>query len=173
MGGLSGTVTTAQTVNLDPVALGVSSDRIGAADLTDVQWWLQIYTSLGATAVNATVNVNYTDTTSGNLTVVALGATPRADRLYPLDQLAAAGKVIAKINSVTLSASTLSAGNFGFCCTRVRAVSNPPIANLQLIQDWAQLGLPVIHNDSCLTLNMLCTTTSTGVQTGGGKIIHG
>lgn len=173
MGGLNGTLTTAQTVNLDPVALGVSSDRLGASDLTDVQWWLEIYTALGATGVNATVNVDYTDTSSGNLTVIALGATPRQGRLYPLNALTASNKVIAKINSVTLSATTGTAGNFGFSCTRNRTAVSMPAANFNGIFDWAGLGLPVIHNDSCLTLTMLCSTTSTGTIRGGGKIAHG
>ena len=173
MGGLSGTVTTAQTVNLDPVALGVSADRYGAADLTDIQWWLEIYTALGATGVNATVNVDYTDATSGNLTVIALGATPRQGRIYPLNSLAAAGKVIEKINSVTLSATTGTAGDFGFSCTRNRTSVAMPVANFQTTSDWAQLGLPAIANDSCLMFTMLCSTTSTGTIRGGGKIAHG
>lgn len=173
MGGLSGTVTTAQTVNLDPVALGVSSDRYGAADLTDIQWWLEIYTALGATGVNATVNVDYTDSTSGNLTVIALGATPRQGRIYPLNTLAAAGKVIADINSVTLSATTGTAGDFGFSCTRNRTSVSMPVANFQTTADWAQIGLPAIANDACLMFTMLCSTTSTGTIRGGGKIVHG
>ena len=173
MGGLSGTSITAQTVNLDPVALGVSADRYGAADLTDIQWWLEIYTALGATGVNATVNVDYTDASSGNLSVIALGGTPRQGRIYPLNALAAAGKVIEKINSVTLSATTGTVGDFGFSCTRNRTAVAMPVANFQTTADWAQLGLPTIANDSCLMFTMLCSTTSTGTIRGGGKIAHG
>lgn len=172
-GGLNGTLTTSQTVNLDPVALGVSADRYGSADLSDIQWWLEIYTALGATNVNATVNVDYTDTSSGNLTVIALGATPRQGRIYPLNALAASGKIIAKINSVTLSATTGAAGDFGFSCTRNRTSVSMPVANFQTTADWAQLGLPAIANDSCLTFTVLCSTTSTGTIRGGGKIAHG
>lgn len=173
MGGLNGTLTTSQTVNLDPVALGVSSDRYGAADLTDIQWWLEIYTALGATNVNATVNVDYTDTSSGNLTVLALGATPRLGRIYPLNAIAATGKIISKINNVTLSATTGAAGDFGFSCTRNRTSVSMPVANFQTTADWAQLGLPSIANDSCLMFTVLCSTTSTGTIRGGGKIVHG
>lgn len=173
MGGLSGTSATAQTVNLDPLTLGVSSARYGSADLSDIQWWLEIYTSLGATGVNATVNVTYTDTTSGNLTAIALGATPRQGRLYPLNGLTTSGKIIEKINNVTLSATTGTVGNFGFCCTRNRSSVSMPLANYQSVYDWAQLGLPQIFNDSCLMFTMLCSTTSTGTLRGGGKIAHG
>ena len=173
MGGLNGTLTTGQTVNLDPVALGVSAARYGNSDLSDIQWWLEVYTQMGASGVNATINVDYTDNTSGNLTVLALGATPRQGRIYPLNALADPGKVIEKINTVTLSGSTGTAGDFGFCCTRTRTNINPPIANYQMVQDWAQLGLPEIANDSCLMFNVLCSTSSTGTLRGGGKIAHG
>lgn len=173
MGGLSGTSTTGQTVNLDPVALSVPASRYGSADLSDIQWWLEIYTALGSTGVNATINVDYTDSTTGNLTVLALGASPRQGRIYPLNALADAGKIIEKINTVTLSATTGAVGDFGFSCMRTRTNINPPIANYQMVQDWAQLGLPEIANDSCLMFTMLCSTTSTGTLRGGGKIAHG
>ena len=174
MGGLNGTLLTAQTVNLDPMALGLSTDRRGSSDLSDIQWWLEIYDALGATGVNATVNVDYTDgTLNQNLTAIALGATPRQGRIYPLNSLAAAGKIIAKVNTVQLSASTGTAGNFGFSCTRNRTSVSMPVANFQGTFDWAQLGLPQIFNNSCLMFTMLCTTTSTGTLRGGGKIAHG
>lgn len=173
MGGLNGTLTTGQTVNLDPVALGVSSDRYGAANLADIQWWLEIYTDLGATVVNATVNVDYTDASSGNLTVISLGGTPRRGRIHPLNVLAAAGKIIKKINNVTLSATTGTAGDFGFSCSRNLTAVSMPVANFQTTSDWAQLGLPAIANDACLMFTTLCSATTTGTIRGGGKIAHG
>ena len=71
MGGLSGTVTTAQTVNLDldaNLATDDLADRIGDSNYSDVQWWLEWYTATGATNTSVTVNVTYNDGTSGNLT---------------------------------------------------------------------------------------------------------
>jgi hypothetical protein len=103
----------------------------------------------------------------------SLGATPRQGRLYPLNGLTASGKIIEKINNVTLSATTGTVGNFGFSCTRNRTSVSMPVANYQGTFDWAQLGLPTIANDSCLMFTMLCTTTSTGTLRGGGKIAHG
>ena len=50
MGGLSGTVTTSQGA-LSLVTTDPGADRRGAADYSDVQWWLEIYTALGATVV--------------------------------------------------------------------------------------------------------------------------
>lgn len=171
MSGLSGTVTTAQGA-LSLVTSNPGAGRLGDANYSDVRWWLEIYTALGATGVNATVNVTYNDDTTGNLTAVALGATPRQGRLYPLVS-AVAGKFIKAVNSVTLSATTGTAGNFGITATRPRTSVSAPLLNKTETFDWAQLGLPNVPNDSCLMMLMLCGTTSTGIVRGSAKIAHG
>lgn len=177
MGGLSGTAVTAQTVNLD-VSLGADNlpARIGSANCSEIQWWLEVYTAMGATGVNATVNVTYDDDSTGSLLAFALGATPRAGRMYPLNSLlpaAAAGRYIKKIDTVTLSATTGTAGNFGFTATRPRMTLPLALANKSEFFDWAQLGLPDIANSACLSLIALCSTTTTGTIRGGAKIAHG
>ena len=178
MGGLVGNVTTAQTVNLN--LNGVTADnmveRKGDANFSDVQWWAEWYTDTGATASNATVAVTYNDGTTGSLTTFAAGGTVRAGRMIPLNNLipaAAAGKFIRSIDTVTLSASTGTAGSFGFTATRPRMTMPLLLANKMEAFDWAQLGLPEIFNSSCLSLIELCSTTSTGTVRGGGKIAHG
>lgn len=171
MGGLSGTVTTAQGA-LSLITTDPGADRRGDANYSDVQWWLEIFTALGATGVNATVNVTYDDASSGNLAAIALGATPRQGRLYPLVP-AVAGRFIRAVNSVTLSATTGTAGNFGIVATRPRTSVAMPLLNKTETFDWADLGLPIVPNDSCLQMIMLCGTTSTGTVRGQGKIAHG
>jgi hypothetical protein len=179
MGGLVGNITTSQTVNLDLDA-NIASDnlaaRIGDSNYSDVQWWMEWYTDTGATASNATINVTYNDGTSGDLTVQAVGGTSRAGRMFPLNTLvpaAASGKFIRDINTVILSASTGTAGNFGFTCTRYRAANFLPLANSRFPADWAQLGLPEIPNESCLWPIQIAGTTSTGIVRATGKIVHG
>lgn len=135
-----------------------------------------MYTDGGATASNATVNVTYHDNTSGNLTVIPVGGTLRAGRmiaLTPFIPVADQGKFIRSINSVTLSASTTVAGNFGFTATRPRTATSLPLANKTETFDWAALGFPEVPNDACLQLVMLTSTTTTGTLRGGGKITHG
>jgi len=178
MGGLNATLLTAQTVSLN--LNGVTADnmvaRIGDANFSDVQWWAEWYTDTGATASNATIAVTYNDGSSGNLTVVAVGGTVRAGRMIPLNNLipaAAAGKFIRSIDTVTLSASTATAGNFGFTASRPRMTMPLLLANKMEIFDWAQLGFPEIFNSSCLWPIELCSTTTTGTVRGGGKIPHG
>ena len=179
MGGLNGTLTTAQTVGIDLSTLLSTSNvgvRIGDANYSDVQWWLEWYTATGATAATATVAVTYDDGTSGNLTAISLAATRPAGFMVSLNALipaASSGKYIRAVNTVTLSATTGVAGNFGVTATRIRMASMCPVANLKTISNWADLGFPEIGNSACLFPVVLTSTTSSGTLRGGGKIIHG
>lgn len=179
MGGLNGTLATAQTANVD-VHANIASDnltaRIGSSDYGDIMWWLEWYTDTGGTAVTATVNVTYNDDSSGNLTAISLAATRRASLMIPLNGFipsADSGKYIRDVNTVTLSATTGTAGSFGVTATRYRAALYKPVANARFTADWAGLGLPEIPNTSCLMLIQLAGTTSTGTVRATGKIIHG
>lgn len=179
MGGLNGTLTTAQSVNLDLNTL-LATDNIdtrkGDANYSDVQWWLEWYTATGGTIVTATIVVTYNDGTTGNLNALSLAATRPASHMIPLNSLipsAQSGKFIRGIVSVTLSATTGTAGNFGVTVTRPRMTLSSPFANFKFIADWAQLGLPEIYNSSAIFPIVLTSTTSTGTVRGGGKIAHG
>ena len=179
MGGLVGNVAAAQTANLDVsanLATNNLDERKGDANFSDIQWWLEWYTDTGATAVTATVNVTYNDGTTANLTGVSLAATRRASFMQPLNGLipaADSGKYIRDVNTVTLSATTGTAGSFGVTATRPRMTLPLLLANKMEVFDWAQLGLPEIFNSSCLFPIQLASTTTTGTVRGGGKIIHG
>lgn len=179
MGGLNGTLATAQTVNVDLDAIGATDNvavRKGDSNYSDVQWWLEWYTDTGATVVTATVNVTFNDGTSNNLTAVSLAATRRASFMQPLNSLiqaADSGKYIRDVNTVTLSATTAAAGNFGVTATRYRGSIYTPVANARFKEDWASLGLPEIPNESCLFAIMLPGTTNTGILRATGKIAHG
>jgi hypothetical protein len=179
MGGLSGTVTTAQTVGLDVsanLATANLDNRKGDSNYSDIQWWLEWYTATGATAVTVTVNVTYNDASTGNLTAISLAATRPASFMQPLNSYipaASSGKYIRAVNSVTLSATTATAGSFGITATKPRTALPTNIANKTEVADWAQCGLPEIPNSSCLQLLVLTSTTSSGTVRGGGKIVHG
>ena len=179
MGGLSGIVITSQTVGLNLFANTGTSNlaaRDGDASFSEVQWWLEVYTDMGATASNATITVTYNDATTGALTLVAVGGTLRAGRMIPLNPLipaAAAGKYIRNINTVILSASTGTAGNFGFTCTRPRASLYCPVSQAVFGKDWAGLGLADIQNSACLFPIVLAAATTTGTVRAIGKLAHG
>lgn len=172
MGGLDGTVITptAQTVNVDISSL--AGTRC-AADYSDVRWWLEIYTDIGTTARTATVA--YTDSGGGSrTTTVAIGgASPlnQDSRCFPIIPGAATPLPIKSVQSVTLDASTGTAGSFGVTATGdIAPLSLPPVANYSDLYDWARLGAPTVHADACLTFVMLCTTTSTGLLIGSVAI---
>lgn len=179
MGGLVGNVTTAQTVGLDLSTL-LASDNIdvrkGDANYSDVQWWLEWYADTGSTASTATVNVTYDDGSSGNLTGISLAATRRGSQMFPLNSsipAADSGKYIRDVNTVTLSASTGTAGNFGVTATRYRAGVYLPVGNQRFTSDWAQLGLPEIPNESCLFLIQMAAQAQPGTVRTTGKVVHG
>jgi hypothetical protein len=179
MAGLNGTLLTSQTVNLDLHA-NLANDNLdarkGDANYSDVQWWIEWYADTGATASNATINVTYNDGTSGNLTLINIGGTVRISRMIPINSLIPAvdsGKYIRDINTVTLSASTGTAGNFGFTCTRFRSSIYKPLANVRWTNDWQELGVPEIANESCLFAVQIAGTTSTGSIRATGKLAHG
>ena len=178
MGGLNGLLTTAQTVGLD--FNGVTADnmveRIGDANYSDIQWWLEWYADTGATAATATVAVTYNDGSTGNLNGVTLAVSRRASFMQPLNGLipaGVAGKFIRAVNTVTLSASTGAAGNFGVTATRLRGTLFMPIANAKFSADWANLPINTIPNSACPFIAVLASTTITGTLRGGGKIAHG
>lgn len=179
MGGLNGTLTTAQTVNVDLNAIGATDNvatRKGDSNYSDVQWWLEWYTDTGATVVTATVNVTFNDGTSANLTGVSLAATRRASVMIPLNSLiqaADSGKYIRDVNTVQLSATTGTVGNFGVTATRYRGSVFAPITNARYKENWAGLGAPEIPNESCLMALVIAGATNTGATRATGKLAHG
>lgn len=179
LGGLNGTLATAQAASVDLSANLANSNlaaRIGDPNYSDVQWWLEWYTDTGATATTVTVNVTYNDGTTGSLTAASLAATRRASFLLPLNGFipaAASGKYIRAVNTVQLAATTGTAGNFGVTATRPRSSLLCPVANLKWSADWAALPVTETPNDSCLFVIQIAGATSTGTVRGGGKIAHG
>lgn len=175
MGGLNGTLTTAQTVSLDVNALSIPNKvgRILQANFSDVSWFLEWYTDTGGTAVTATVAVTYNDLSTANITI-SLVATTRAGRLYPIIvPLAGAGKYIQSVNTVTLSATTGTAGNFGVTAARFLTSSQCGLAYVGYVNTWAETGCPVVPDSACLwQVIPACPTTSTGQIVGNFNLIE-
>lgn len=157
-GGLSGTVTTTQTITgMDIVTqLGVNnlSERIGAADYSHILWLLEIFTGIGATASTLSISVTYTDSSSGTITltntnITSGGSVVVLNRLIPAVD---SGKFIRSINSLTLSASTTITGNIGFVATVPLTSFSTLISRKRSLAEWRDLGLPRIPNQACLCL---------------------
>lgn len=169
MGGLSGIVATAQAINLD-VSLSTDNlpERIGAADYSEVQWFMEWYAATGATVATPSYSVTHGDGTTGlasifNAGSAALPATVAASRRYAI--VAASGKPIKSIQSVTMP-TTGTAGNFGVTAIRELASSVGVVGNrIEPVQYDAKTA-PIIPDDACLSLAALCITTSSGTLLG-------
>lgn len=170
MGGLSGTVTSAQTVNLD-IATAAGQGRCDANGL-DVEWYLEWYADTGSTGVTATVSYTNNNNVSGRTSQqISLPATRRASMCYQIlpqtDDLA-----IKSIQSVTLSTTTGTAGNFGVTARRQLAMLNTlPAANYATGKDPFALGFPNFPDTACLEILVFCTGTSTGLTQGEYQVI--
>jgi hypothetical protein len=150
--GLSGTVTTAQTVNTTPVTRNAGSNNVGA--------FLEWYTGTGSTAATATVSYTNQSGTAGRTGTVILPGSVIAGETYPV-LLASGDTSVLSVQTVTLSVSTGTAGNFGVTLAN-RVCSIVLLANIGQVLDYAGLGLPVIQPDACLAYHLLPSTTSTG-----------
>jgi hypothetical protein len=161
---LSGIVTTAQTV--------------GSAALTryttgeDVECWLEIYAATGATAVTATVSYTNEAGTAGRTGTASIVATTVAGQMFPV-ALQSGDKGVRSVQSVTLSASTLTAGNFGITLLKRLATMNVLQANSGGVLDFGGTGLPQVQAGACLSFLCLASTTSTGILTGVVKTAEG
>lgn len=109
-GGLSGTSTSAQTTNLPTAALTRRTSGAG------VEPWLEAYSSLGGSATTVTASYTNEAGTSGHTTSpVGAGSTSNwtnREAMRPLP-LASGDRGCRAVASVTLAASTGTAGNFG------------------------------------------------------------
>lgn len=162
--GLVGNVATAQTVN----SVALTRNTTGE----EVECWLEWYTATGATATTATVSYTNEQGTSGRTGVATTVASMIVGQVLPVT-LQAGDKGVRSVQSVTLAASTGTAGNFGV--TLVRRVVHIPIslANVGQLYDWGSTGLPPLESNPCLAIALLCSTTSTGVVTGLCKFVEG
>lgn len=170
MGGLSGVVTTTQTVGL--VVTSTTNNlpaRLGASDKSELQWWLECYSATGATAVNFTVGLTYTDASTTTF-VIAPGANMAAGRVFPI--FPTAGKQIQSIDSVTLSATTGTAGNFGFTVTRELTTLETTNAFYMRKYTWAETEIPIVLDNTCLMIMTMNPTTSSGTLIGNLRIIN-
>lgn len=159
-GGLSGIVTTAQTTNLPTAALTryTSGDGVMAA--------LQIYSQIGTTAT--TVSVSYTNQagTSGRTSPpVAFGGTGNREvaRLI-LIPLAAGDTGFRSVESVTVTATTGTAGAFGVVLFKPLQTFCMDTALGQVAFDLlsgGMIGMPDIPDNACLSWTYYPASTST------------
>lgn len=172
MGGLVGNSTGAQSVSLSVTGAGNNlAARRGRADYSEVQWYLEWYTDTGSTAVTATVSYTNGDGVAGQTVAVSLGATMRSGRMLAI--IPDNGDAIRSIESVTLSASTGTAGNFGVTAARLLVEAPTGLANTTFVHDWAALGLPIVPADACIAIMCINPGASGVTFTGSALLVAG
>lgn len=166
MSGLSGTSVASQTVSSGTLPTGrCDANGIG------VEWFVECYVLLGVTS--RTLTVTYTDDTgaTGLTTSVTIPANMRPGAMVAIPP-GTGKKAIKSIQSVILSASTGTAGDFGISAARkIHAIPCP------LISSGDVLGpidlLQPIHADTCLWIAVIVNTVTMGNIFGSITLIEG
>lgn len=165
--GLNGTLTTAQTVTGFPTLTRPDANGTG------LEIWIECYTATGSTAVNVTVQYTNSAGVSGRNTVAVAHITSMpANRMYRVP-LQSGDVGVNSIQSVTLSATTGTAGNFGVTLMKKICVVGCAVPNVPVTYDFAALGLPIIQNATALNAIHQATTTSSGIILGNLTFIDG
>ncbi len=152
--GLNGTLTTAQTVT--HAALPAQFGNGEHCEIA-IEW----YTATGATTTNVTINYTDSDNVARSVTITNIGTSFAASRMIVPMLI---GRGVKSVQSVQLSASTGTAGNFGVTIFK-RVGTLPLIANVPQFKDFYALGTQEL-TASCLFFMVRCSTTSTGVIEG-------
>lgn len=161
IGNLNATTITAQTVG------GTITRNTGGEGN---QIWVEIYTLIGTTATTITASyTNQAGTPSRTTIATAFGGTGlrEAQRMIPLP-LQQGDTGVQSVQSVTVLASTTTAGAFGVTLLKPTALIPLPLAGVGAIVDYVS-GKPgpiEVVSGACLSAAILCNTT-TALQTFG------
>ncbi len=161
-GGLSGTVTTAQTTNLPTAALTRYTSGVG------VFARLEIYTAVGVTGTTVTASYTNSGSTSGRTTeAVDFGATGFREAQRGIILPLQAGDVgVKSVESVTVLATTGTAGNFGVTLFKpLFPIIVPQLASSHTVIDQLLNNLgqfPKIQDSACLDLVFYPSSSTSG-----------
>jgi hypothetical protein len=165
--GFSGTSTTAQSV------VGFSGLPTRHSTGEDLEIWLGCSSATGATASNITVQYTNSAGTSGRNTVsTAMITSMPANRMLQLP-LQSGDNGVQSIQSLTLSASTATAGNLWLLLVERYASVACPVANVGVTADFASLAMPKISAETTPLFIHQGTTTSSGIIMGIMSIVEG
>lgn len=153
--GLSGTTTTAQT-HAGVVSRYTSTESVGN------QLWAEIYTQIGTSATTVTVSYIDQDGNGSTSVATAFGATGlrEAQRIIPIP-LASGDTGVREVVSVTVAATTGTAGNFGIVIARPLLTLPLGLAGCGAVRDLIT-GLPgilEIKTDACIAMHWFANST--------------
>ena len=157
-GGLSGTVTSAQTVGGTLTRYSTNATCVGN------QIWVEVYTAIGATATTITASYTNQAGTAGRTTKPTAigGAGKLAQSTIIILPLADGDTGVQAVASVTLAATTGTAGSFGVTIAHPLTIGNCGGAALFFTRDLIA-GLPAgqeMLTDACLTWAVVPANTT-------------
>lgn len=164
IGSLSGTTTTAQNTTSLSVSRYTGTESVGN------QIWVEIYTIIGTTATTITASYTNQAGTSGRTTkATPFGGTGvrEAERMIPLP-LQDGDTGVRSVESVTVLASTGTAGNFGVTIVRPLAMTSIGVAGTGFVMDFItnSPAMPEIKTDACLSLIWQAVSTGVPIMSG-------
>lgn len=151
IGGLSGTSTAVQTVQGSPASPALTRNTSGAGNIA----WYEIYTIIGTTPVTLTMTyTNQAGTGSRTSNINFAGTNGREVTRAQRIPLAAGDTGIQSVQSVQLSATTGTAGNFGITIAQPLAWIPVGVGGTAGWRDYTTglPGIPVIDPNACLAL---------------------
>jgi hypothetical protein len=165
--GLVGNVATAQNVT------SFSGMPTRNTTGTGCEIWVGCSSAIGATAHNVTVSYTNQAGTAGRTTVSTAGiASMPANRMYQLP-LQSGDTGVQSIQSMTLSASSGTAGNLWLLILQRQAGISAAVPNVATTLDFAGLGMPIVADNETFVFVHQGTTTSSGIIMGLMNVIEG
>lgn len=169
IGGFSGTVTT-------PQAFGGAASRYTGVEAAGNQIWVEIYTQIGATGTTITASYTNESGTAGRTTVAtAIGATGfrEEERIIRLP-LQSGDRGVRSVESVTLAATTGTAGEFGVTLAKPLTIMPFASAGVGQVRDLIA-GLPgilEIKPGACLAWAWLANVATAPVLDGSVHMVE-
>ncbi|MGL4576374.1 MAG: hypothetical protein ACRCV9_16440 [Burkholderiaceae bacterium] len=151
-GGINTLITTTQAINTPPLP--------ARAPAVLCRWYLVCWVDVQAVATSATVTGTYTDSTLATFVIPIPGSVWRVAR--KLELLPAAGKFLASVQTVTLSASSSpTPGDFGVVCEKSIGIRGGTFSANTLF-GYESLVRNTHSDTPCITANFISTSTNTG-----------
>lgn len=168
--GFDGTLTTVQSITSFPTLTRNPNNG------SDLELWLESTTTIGTTGFNITVNYTKSDNTTNAYTQTLTSGELTNTSAVRIN-IPPGG--IKSIQSIQLSASSGTAGNFGLCLYRpICELSQPrgttfTIPTTRYIADWTKTGLARIENGAAIVIMLASSSSSTGAMNGSINLIKG
>lgn len=156
VGGLNATSTSVQNVNLSGLTRYSGDSSVGN------MIFVEIYSDIGTTAINLTINYTNQNGISGRTTTITIGSsTGNTVGSAWLPNLLSGDTGVQSVESVQLNGSTTTVGNFGVSI--IRPIISTQNMNNFPYNEYTIVGvpsIPEIKSDACLAFAIITTASS-------------